>query len=264
MRVAVIVKNLTMGGMQKASINLSEMFAEQKHDTHLIYLKPKKTQLLPSNKVKLHLFDLEKSLKLSVIGVILNIFAKLFNGIIRHSYFLWQGYLLTPVFKSKLKKLEKKYGKFDLIIIRGQGSFEMIWPYQDSRLVLQQVNTILKLNTPLFSLFLQKLFNKKNVMCNSQSVYNELISDFKNHNVKSNSLNVIPSPIIKEVIYEKSLEFNPDYKKKYIVNVGRFSTAKNLGFLINSFAYARHNLGLEHNLVLIGDGECKMNIFRDV
>lgn len=257
MRVAVIVKNLTMGGMQRASINLSETFANEGHEAHLIYFKQKNAVLTPSENVHLHLFDLEKSLKKTGIGVLLNVVAKLLNGLIRHSYFLWQGLLLIPIFKYKLHQLERQYGKFDLIIIRGQGTFQMIWPYNDEKLVIQQVNILRKYNTFLHNYYMRKLFNNKKVMCNAQSVYDEIEQEFKRDNIRPKSLNVIPSPINSKQIQERALEYEPQYNEKFIVNVGRFSHAKNLPLLIDSFAYAKKNLQLEQNLVIIGNGGLK-------
>ena len=264
MRVAVIVKNLTMGGMQRAAINLSEMFANEGHEAHLIYFKSKNAVLKPSEKVNLHLFDLEKILKKTVIGAILNIFAKFLNGFIRYSYFLWQGLLLTPIFKHNLKKLETEYGKFDLIIIRGQGTFEMIWPFNDDRLVMQQVNILRKYKTILHQYYMKKLFDNKNIMCNAQSIYKELMKDFEENNILPKSLNVIPSPINVELIQKRALEYIPSYTQKYLVNVGRFSNAKNISLLIEAFAYAKKHLNLEHNLILIGNGELKNDYDKQI
>ncbi|MBA3026800.1 MAG: glycosyltransferase [Sulfurimonas sp.] len=264
MRVAVIVKNLTMGGMQRAAVNLSETFANEGHEAHLIYFKSKNAVLKPNNTVNLHLFDLEKSLKKTVIGVFLNILAKFLNGLIRYSYFLWQGILLTPIFKYKLKKLEKQYGKFDLIIIRGQGTFEMLWPLHDERLVIQQVNILRHYKTILHNFYMQKLFDKKNVMCNAQSIYEEILTGFEKNNIVPKSLNVIPSPINSKLIQEKALEYSPQYTQKYLVNVGRFSNAKNISLLIEAFAYAKKHLHLEHNLVLIGNGELKNDYEKQI
>lgn len=257
MRIAVIVKNLTMGGMQRAAINLSETFANQGHEAHLIYFKPKNVALAPNEKVHLHLFDLEKSLKKTGIGAVLNVIAKLFNGVIRHSYFLWQGVLLTPIFKHKLSQLEKQYGKFDLIIMRGQGTFEMVWNYNNANLIIQQVNILRQYNTFLHDYYMRRLFNNKNVMCNAETIYDEIKHDFTQGNIIPRSLHVIPSPINPQQIQEKALEYEVEYSEKYIVNVGRFSHAKNLSLLIDAFAYAKKNLHLEHNLVIIGHGELK-------
>ncbi|MFT7003543.1 MAG: glycosyltransferase involved in cell wall biosynthesis [Sulfurimonas sp.] len=264
MRVAVVVKSLKIGGMERAAINLADTFANEGHDCHLIYFKAKDRALFPNKFVKVHLFELEKLLKLTIIGWLLNIFAKLLNGIFRHSYFLWQGFLLSPIFIYKLNQIEKKYGKFDLIVIRGQGTFEMIWSYNDTNLVIQQVNILRKYKTPLNDFFRRTVFSKKQIMCNSPSIFKELKVDFKKSDVNYKSLFVIPSPINSELVKQKSLEYKPDFSDKYIINIGRLAPVKNISLLIDAFAYARNNLGLEHKLVIVGSGNIETNLERQV
>jgi glycosyltransferase involved in cell wall biosynthesis len=111
---------------------------------------------------------------------------------------------------------------------------------------------------------MQKLFNKKNVMCNAQSIYEEILTGFEKNNIVPKSLNVIPSPINSKLIQEKALEYSPQYTQKYLVNVGRFSNAKNISLLIEAFAYAKKHLNLEHNLVLIGNGELKNDYEKQI
>ena len=161
MRVAVVVKSLQIGGMERAAINLAETFANEGHESHLIYFKPKKQELTANDKVTLHLFNLEKSLKLTGIGILLRLFAKLLNAIVRYSYFYLQGLMLSPIFKYSLYKLEKEYGDFDLVIVRGQGTFEMIWSYNHKKLIIQQVNVLREYKSPLNNFFQRTIFAKK-------------------------------------------------------------------------------------------------------
>lgn len=264
MRVAVIVKNLTMGGMQRAAINLSETFAAQGHETHLIYFRGKNRALTPDSSVTLHLMDLEKRVKRTGVGALLLILAKLLNGIARYSFFIWQGILLMPFFKRGLAKLESEHGRFDLIIIRGQGTFEMIWPFNDERLVIQQVNVIRHTNERLHNLFMGRLFNHKQVVCNAQSVYSELRQELDASHASVKSLHVIPSPINFAKVQEKSHAYVPEYTTPYLINVGRFSNAKNLTFLIDAYAYARSHFDLKHHLVLVGDGAMKPSYLEKI
>ena len=260
MRVAVVVKSLQIGGMERAAINLAETFANEDHESHLMYFKAKKRLLSPSNKVQVHLFALESILKKTIIGAVLNLFAKLFNGLIRHSYFYFQGLLLTPIFKYKLKKLEKEFGNFDLIIIRGQGTFEMIWAYNSPKLIIQQVNVLRQYKTSLNDLFRRVIFSNKQIICNAPSVFSELSRDFKQSKVNFKSLEVIPSPINQENVLKKSLEYKNDFGKSYIINVGRLEDVKNVSFLIDSYHYARIHLDMKHNLVIIGDGNLRESL----
>ncbi len=45
-------------------------------------------------------------------------------------------------FKRNLQKLEAEKGKFDLVIFRGQGTFEQLWPLRDERFVYVCENII--------------------------------------------------------------------------------------------------------------------------
>lgn len=260
MRVAVVVKSLQIGGMERAAINLAETFANEGNESHLIYFKDKKRLLSPNEKVQVHLFPLEKILKKTLIGAIFNMGAKLINGLVRHSYFYFQGLLLTPIFKYRLKQLEKESGEFDLIIIRGQGTFEMIWAYNTPKLIIQQVNVLRSYKTPLNDLFRRVIFSNKQIVCNAPSVYTELVRDFEKSAVKAKSLQVIPSPINQENVIKKSLEYKPDFANPYIINVGRLEAVKNVSFLIDAYHYAREHLNLQHYLVIVGDGNLRVSL----
>ncbi len=260
MRVAVVVKSLHIGGMERAAINLAQTFANENHESHLIYFKDKNRALSPNEKVKVHLFDIEKSLKKSVVGAVLNIFAKILNGIIRHSYFYFQGTLLSPIFRSRLKELEKKYGEFDLIIVRGQGTFEMIWRYNSPNLIIQQVNILREYKTSLNDLFRQKIFADKNILCNAPSVYKELKYDFEKSRVRYRSLKTIPSPINIKLIEQKADQYKIDFDHQYIINIGRLAPVKNISLLIKAYAHAKKEYNLIHKLVIVGDGALKEDL----
>lgn len=260
MRIAVIVKSLQVGGMERAAINLAETFANEEHETHLIYFKSKSNELSVNENVTTHLFELEKILKISLFGFFFNILAKLINGFIRYSYFYFQGLMLAPIFRYKLSQLEKQYGKLDLIIVRGQGTFEMIWPYNDPRLIIQQVN-VLRVYKSIFNNFFQRtIFNHKQVVCNAPTVFEELTHDFEHNGVAVKSLQVIPSPINTTSVKLKSDAYDPQYPHRYIINVGRLVPVKNLSLLLDAYAYAKEHLGLTHHLVIVGDGNLKPSL----
>jgi glycosyltransferase involved in cell wall biosynthesis len=260
MRIAVVVKSLKIGGMERAAINLAEAFANEGHEAHLIYFKEKDRALTPKEEVRLHLYDLEKIMKMTVIGFFWNIAAKLLNGLFRHSYFYTKGLFLAPIFRWKLRSTEKKYGRFDLVIIRGQGTFEMIWPLKGPNVIIQQVNILRNYDTPLQDFFRRALFSGKNVLCNAQSVKENLMHGFRQSGVVPRDLRVIPSPVNAGLIRERAEAYTPELTSGYIVNVGRFSPTKNLSLLIDAYAYAKTHLGLEHKLVLVGDGSLRSEI----
>ncbi len=257
MRIAVIVRNLKIGGMQRAAINLAESFSQENHESHLIYFKKSDNCLEANSSVITHHFNLNKILKLTLIGLFLNIVAKLVNIMIRNSFFYFQGLYITPIFKWKIKKLEKKYGKLDLIIIRGQGTFEVIWPYNNNRVIIQQVQVIHQNKNLLNTFYKRILYSNKNILCNAASIYDDLEKNFIKFGIVPKKLVMISSPINMNSIIRKSNEYIPEFTEKYIVNIGRLAPTKNISLLIDAYAYAVSNFSFNYKLVIIGNGSQK-------
>ena len=254
MRIAIVVRSLKIGGMERIAVNLSEAFAKYGYESHLIYFKNKDKAFTPNNDVYLHHYDLEKSLKLTVIGLFLHIFAKWFNILFRRTYYFWQGIFLSPIFKYKILKTEKKYGKFDLIIMRGHGTFENTWPLKDKRIVQMIESVLIPYGSRQRNFYLKCLYTNKNLACVSSGVKEKLEKILKITKINVNSLNVITNPLNTDAIRQQSLEYKPDIKLPYIVTVSRLDANKNLTFLLKSYAYARRELDLLHPLIIIGDG----------
>jgi len=254
MRVGVVVRSLKIGGMERVAVNLAESFADNGHDAHLIYFKDKNRAFTPNKNVHLHLLDLEKTLINSIIGIPFYIFAKFFNLIFRRTYFFWQGIFLSPIFKYKIKKLEKEHGKFDLIIMRGHGTFEAIWALKDERIVQMIESIFIPNKTVRDRFYLKCLYTNKNLACVSSGVEDKLKHIVNKLNLKPKSITTINNPIDIKLILKKTKEFAPDIKKPYIVSVGRITPNKNLTLLIDAYSYARKNLELTQSLVIIGDG----------
>jgi len=260
LRVAIVVRSLKVGGMERAAINLSEAFVANGHEAHLIYLRAKDKALEPNSSVHLHHFNLDKAMKLTVIGFFWNIFAKLISIIIRESYFLFKGMFTTPIFHYKLKQIEKRYGKFDLILLRGQGTFETLWATKDTRIILQKVSMAAKYGNPLRNFYQRCLHQDKNILCNSIGVKDEFLKVMQIAGVKPRRVDLIPNLIHLDKVKEKALQFKPDINAPYIVNVGRFTTVKRIPLLLESYAYAKEHLKLQHKLVLVGDGHIRKTI----
>lgn len=260
MRVAVIVRSLKIGGMEKVAVNLSEAFMDAGHETHLIYFKDKNRVLSPKKGVKLHHFNLDKLLRLTIIGAILGVFAKLLSAIFRGSFFIYNGILLAPIFKYKLKKLEKEYGKFDLIIIRGHGTFELIWPFKDDRVIQMVESVFIRHESKLDKFYIKCVYEGKNLAGVSSGVKDKILEVLNLSSVKAKSIEIVNNPIDIELIKEKSKEYKADIDEPYIVSVGRITPNKNLSFLLDSYKYARDNFGLSLPLVVIGDGPDMQNV----
>jgi len=260
MRVAVIVRSLKIGGMERVAVNLSEAFADAGDESHLIYFKDKKRAFTPKESVHFHHFNMDKTLNLTIVGFFLKIVAKFLNGIFRGTYFIYSGLLFAPIFRYKLNKLEKKYGKFDLIIMRGHGTFELIWPIKDDRVVQMIESVFIKHGTPLNNFYIRCLYNDKNLAGVSSGVYEKIKEVLDITLVKAKSVNVVYNPLALREIKDKSYAYKPDISEDYIVSVGRITPNKNISFLLKSYKYARENLGLKPLLVLVGDGHDMQNI----
>lgn len=260
MRVAVIVRSLKIGGMERVAVNLSEAFADAGDEAHLIYFKDKKRAFTPKDSVHFHHFNLDKALDLTVIGFILRIFAKLLNGIFRGTYFIYSGLLFAPVFKYKLNKLEKQYGRFDLIVMRGHGTFELIWPLKDDRVVQMVESVFIKHGTPLNNFYIRCVYSDKNLAGVSSGVKDKIEEVLQITSVKAKSVNIVNNPLSIEEIKKKADEYKPEIEEDYIISVGRITPNKNISFLLESYKYAREKLNLNIALVLVGDGHDMNNI----
>ena len=258
MRVAVVVRSLKIGGMERVAVNLSEAFADAGDESHLIYFKDKKRAFTPKESVHFHHFNLDKALNMTIIGAFLAIFAKLLNGIFRGSYFIYAGLLFAPVFKYKLKKLEKQYGKFDLIVMRGHGTFELIWPFKDDRVVQMVESVFIKHGSKIDNFYIKCVYSGKNLAGVSSGVKEEIEEVLRLTSVKAKSVSVVNNPLNVDEIQKKA--YIPDIEGNYIISVGRVTPSKNISFLLESYKYARDHLRLSMPLVIVGDGHDMQNI----
>ena len=254
MRVAVVVRSLKIGGMERSAINIAQSFAKEGHESHLIYFRSKNAALKPDKSVHLHHFDIEKFMKLSIIGLVWTVFSKLLNMIIRHSYFFWYGMFSSFIFKYKLSQLEKKYGNFDLIILRGQGTFETLWMIKDDRFRQVSVSMFIFSGTMRKNFFLRRLFNDKHVVCISSAVKEKVLEASRVAGFKPKSLSIIHNPMDINSVQQKALEYKPDIDEKYIVYFGRITPNKNVSLGVEAFAYAKKYLDLKMKFVIIGNG----------
>ena len=265
MKVAVVVNCLKLGGMERVACNLSDAFARQGHDTHLIYLKNRKIEVAPENPdVKLHLFALQKIVMMSGIGFIWLIICRLLNIFFRKSFAILFAYAEAIVFSYKLKLLEKQNGRFDLIIFRGQGTFSHIWPIKDSRFVfvcesMQDKTVYGAYSKRIYSW----LFSNRHLVCVSEGVASSLTKLVNTYSISCKSISTISNPNNYKEIRRKAstLEVDVEYHSRpYILGLGRFVAGKNFPLLIEAYHFARNNLGLKHDLVIVGDGKERAGI----
>lgn len=260
MRVAVVIRSLNMGGMQRSAVSLAESFAKAGHESHLIYFSEKDRVFTPDPNVTLHLFNLKKTAKKTVIGIFIDLIARLFNGIVRHSYFLTNGLFYTLLFLSKFKSLEKQYGRFDAIIIRGQGTFETLWPIQDPRFFQITVSMFIPSDTLLKLFYFKKLYHNKNVIAISSAIQEKLSDLYRQTDTQPRTLNVIGNPLKIEYIRESANAYEPDISVPYILSVSRITPNKNISLLIDAFELLHSQNKINQHLVIVGTGHDLANI----
>lgn len=257
MNIAVVVRSLRIGGMERVAANLSDAFRKSGHEVTLIYLKDKPVQIKPEDKdVDIRLIDLDKLLIRKAAGGLYLFLSFLLNIFIRKSLFVWKGFFQSGIFFKELEKMEEEKGKFDLIILRGQGTFEMLWNSCDERLVQVCENIFSKKKTGFLGKFYSRLlFDRKKVICVSNGVYDNFLENQKYCGIKPLMVKMITNPIDIDLIRTQSeyvLKEIPDFK--YILGLGRFVPQKNFTRLIKAFKILVEEYEIEHKLVLVGDG----------
>ncbi|MEA2073637.1 MAG: glycosyltransferase, partial [Campylobacterota bacterium] len=256
MRVAIVVRSLKIGGMERVAISLAEAFRDNQHKAHLIYFKNKKNTLSPSDDVKVHHFKLDKLMLMSGVGFFWEIFFRIFNIFLRKSYPLFKGFFTSQIFKYKFSKLEKEYGRFDLIIVRGQGTLEMIYQNSDERIVMvsENVFSYATMNRYIKSFQIKSLYENRNIVGVSSGVTKNLQELQKNEKFKTKAIVKITNPIdIQNTDYLANM-YVPDFDEPFILSVGRVVPAKNIPMLIEAYHQAKINYNIKHKLVIVGDG----------
>ena len=263
MKIAVVVNCLKIGGMERVAINLADAFHEDGHSTDLIYLKNRKKEIEPRNtEIPVHLFNLKKSVLSSGIGVLWLIICQLLNVMFRKTFPIWFAYAASIAFKKQLNELEKQNGKFDLIVFRGQGTFEHLWPIQDPRFAyvcenVQKKHMYGKLSKWVFT----KLFNNRNVVCVSNGALDSFVDMVKTHNIKPTKAITLNNPNDFTKIKEDAETVkHPLHDKPFILGLGRLVPQKNFTLLVEAYHKAIVQYNLEQDLIIVGAGKDLANI----
>lgn len=259
MKIAVIVRSLKYGGMERAACNQADAFFLAGHKADLIYFSNKEKQIAPRQKdVKVIHLDLNTIMKNSLLGRAWDIFARITNIIFRKTYPLIKGFYTSKIFKEEFEKLEKDE-KYDLILIRGQGTFEQVWQFKDARSVRISVNVSTKKRSNIINKIISRAyFQNVHLNCNSEGGAYYFEEKLKKENVKPLSLKAIRNPFFKEKVFELSNEYNKEIPNEpFILGVGRLVKAKNFELLIDTFISLKNNDDFKYKLVLVGHGSEK-------
>lgn len=260
MRIAIVVRSLRIGGMERVAVNLADAFHDLGHQVDLIYLKNNPVELTPDNKtIPIHQFYLDKMMMKTGIGILWEAFARIMNGLLPKSLFVWKGLVQSPLFRYKLKQLEKQGQPFDLIIMRGQGTFELVWNHKDPR-VIQVCENIFAKGNPnrLQSWYAKLLFQNRTVSCVSQPVLDNFTTYQQTAGFQVAKLAAITNPMDSNKIARKAMEPVSEIPDApYLLGLGRFVDQKDFPLLINAYALLVKKYHIQHQLVLVGDGRDK-------
>lgn len=257
MRTLIVVRSLKMGGMERVAVNLADAFAEAGHESHLMVYRKRARGLAPEHPaVKLHVFPLRWVQRLTGIGVVIELIARLLlNPLIRRSYFVWTGWLGGYLLRAWIWRFERRYGRLDRIIFRGVGTFELVWSYRDDRARFVLENTLpSKSRTWSNKLFAKCLYPGKHLVAVSQGVADTVREGEKRWQVEPASLSMIVNPCPVKRIRQRMLEAEPDLPDvPYIVNVARLVPQKDHALLLRAYAAANPR----ELLVIVGEGQLR-------
>ncbi len=266
MKVAIVVRSLKIGGMERVAITLAKAFQDAGHDTHLIYFKHKKKHYKTDELKNVHFWNFDSYLLKTGIGFFYEIAMRVLNMIFRQSYPVTKGFVTSFIFKSKIKGLEKDSKPFDLIIIRGQGTFEFLWYKQDHRYVQVCENLLYPDHKMTFlrRLYAKALYHDKNIACVSKGVLTSFHDLEKTAALKAKKAVVVTNPVDVDAIQRAATEYSPEIDAPYIVNVGRLAPVKQLSLLVEAYAYIKKRYLVQHKLVIVGQGDDEKNIRQKI
>ncbi|MEQ6888239.1 glycosyltransferase [Halomonas sp. CS7] len=253
-RILITLRRLGTGGIEQATLTLANAMASQGHDVHLLVLKGQ-PERLPDHHVTVHCRDLDREQRRGVMGMTWHLLSRLaLKPLLPGSGFVWQGLRCSRAFEAFVAEIESRYGRFDLILIRGQGAFELLWQYRDPR-----AWRIVEAVTGRFSGWLARwlarcLYQKHQVVCVSHGVQQALEQYLKQNDAQVADSRVIHNAVpLRRLAQLAGEPRDPEIQAPYLVHVARLVPVKQQALLLDAYAKARQ-LGLSLPLVIIGDG----------
>ncbi|WP_442489825.1 glycosyltransferase [Halomonas litopenaei] len=253
-RVLLVLRRMGMGGIEQATRTLARALQNDGHESHLLVLKG----AVPSadrETCRLHQYDVDRKSRKG-LGRFIHLADKaLLSPIIKQSGFVWRGRRCSTAFKDYVATLEAQHGRFDLILIRGQGAFENLWAFDDERTwrVVEAVTGRFP-NTAKGRWLTRTLYQGKKLLHVSRGVQQEVGDYLERQGVEPSRSELLYNAVPIEDIRHKALEpAEPTIPRPYLVHVARLVPIKNQQRLLKAYHLAV-NQGLVHDLVIIGDG----------
>lgn len=255
-RILMVLRRLGMGGIEKATVALANAMVRDGHEVHLLIFKGQpELELDPG--IRVHCRNLERESRKTPLGLAYYALSRaLLRFIVPGSGFLWPGIVTTRRFKDFLHQLEAADGRFDLVLIRGQGAFELLWNYRDPRCwqMVEAVTGVYENRERASRWLTKKLFEGKRVICVSQGIADGLRHHLEDYGVTLAHLrviyNAVPIDEIRRLGEEPPV---PDFDRPYLVHVARLVPEKGQRVLIEAYHLAREQ-GVVAPLVIVGDG----------
>jgi glycosyltransferase involved in cell wall biosynthesis len=251
-RVMLVARNLRVGGIERNTVNLANTLTELGHEAHIVILKDRQ-ELVPDKGVKVHVFDLDGANRRTGIGLLYDLVTRWFLATaIRGSGFVWRGLYGGFFFRRMLRRLEKQYGRFDKIIMRGQGAFEHVWSFNDPRVYQVVVSPVKPSPGRMRDRWYSRLlYGNKNMVANSSDVLETLERRMSDDGVSAASVSMIFNPCPIARIQQMAEEPAPVPGEPYIVHVARLCPQKNQTLLLQAYQQAN----IREKLYIIGTGK---------
>jgi glycosyltransferase involved in cell wall biosynthesis len=258
-RILLIARSLQMGGVERNTVNLANTLVEMGHEVHILALK-KRYLLQPEPAVHVHFFDIDKVNRLTIVGLFYDVFTRVFIApFIPRTNFVWRGLYYSFYLRHYVRYLEGKFGRFDKIIARGQGAFELFWKLRDNRFYQVIVSPLWEMKGGfLEKLTSRLLYSEKNLVVNSSGVKASLMERLDAYGISARSVTYIPNPIPVDRIKQLSLEPTQLPEEPYIVHVGRLTFQKDQELLLRAY----HAAEVNEKLVIVGSGKDEQKLRR--
>lgn len=249
-RVLLVVRKLSIGGIERVTVNLANVLAREGHEVHVLVLKGG-YELAPDPAVTVHRVDFDKAFRKTGLGLVYDLFTRaLLKPLLPGSGFLWRGWYGGSYLERFVARLEREHGPIDRIIMRGQGAFETVWSWRDPRLWQVTVSWPGDYGSRLKGIYLRKLYEDKQVICNTPNVREQLERQLGHYGIRPKRWATIMNPCDIEAVRRQADESVALPAKPFIVHVSRLSDVKRQEWLIRAYLKA----DIEEDLVIVGDG----------
>lgn len=262
-RVLIILRRLCIGGIQtQVSLLAGEFLRSGCSVTVLVQKEPRPNSAavrMPDG-VKVYCRDFDRESKLNPLIFFARILAMPFLYLLsgRIGRYYLPGIFISRLTEKFIAGLEKGNGRFDLILIRGEGAFEPLYRMKHRNLWGVVEGVVPDFGRNCFTRhFARLIFGGKNIVCVSEGETLSLSAMFRKTGAVPARLETILNFINSDYIKERSLEEIPNLPEPgYLVTVGRLSRIKNQELAIRAMQYLPESV----RLVLVGDGNCRCEL----